>query len=64
MNRAFVSSTIAALLCTAVSVASAQQAFKTPDEAAAALVSAAKAGDAEGRCDRARPRRRRYRIVG
>ena len=47
MNRALVSSTIAALLCTAVSVASAQQAFKTPDEAAAALVSAAKAGDAK-----------------
>lgn len=45
MNKAFVSSTIAALLCTAVSVASAQQAFKTPDEAAAALVSAAKASD-------------------
>ena len=47
MNRALVSSTIAALLCTAASVASAQQAFKTPDEAAAALVSAAKAGDAK-----------------
>ena len=45
MNKALVSSTIAALLCTAVSVASAQQAFKTPDEAASALVSAAKAGD-------------------
>jgi|SRR6476646_966863 len=45
MNKALVSSTIAALLCTAVSVASAQQAFKTPDEAAAALVSAAKASD-------------------
>jgi hypothetical protein len=37
--------TVAALLCTAASVASAQQAFKTPDEAASALVSAAKAGD-------------------
>ncbi len=45
MNKALVSSTIAALLCTVVSVASAQQAFKTPDEAASALVSAAKAGD-------------------
>ena len=45
MNKTLVSSTIAALLCTAVSVASAQQAFKTPDEAAAALVSAAKASD-------------------
>ena len=45
MNKALVSSTIAALLCTAVSVASAQQAFKTPDEAASALVSAAKTGD-------------------
>ena len=45
MNRTFVSLTIAALLCTAASVASAQQAFKTPDEAASALVSAAKIGD-------------------
>ena len=45
MNKALVSSTIAALLCTAVSVASAQQAFKAPDEAASALVSAAKTGD-------------------
>jgi hypothetical protein len=45
MNRTLVSLTIAALLCTAVSVASAQQAFKSPDEAASALVSAAKAGD-------------------
>ena len=45
MNKTLVSSTIAALLCTVVSVASAQQAFKTPDEAASALVSAAKAGD-------------------
>ncbi len=45
MNRTFVSLTIVALLCTAASVASAQQAFKTPDEAASALVSAAKMGD-------------------
>jgi hypothetical protein len=45
MNRALVSLTIAALLCTAASVASAQQAFKTPDEAAGALASAAKTGD-------------------
>jgi Protein of unknown function (DUF2950) len=45
MNKALVSSTIAALLCTVVSVASAQQAFKTPDEAASALASAAKTGD-------------------
>jgi hypothetical protein len=37
--------TVAALLCAAASVASAQQAFKTPDEAASALVSAAKTGD-------------------
>ena len=44
MTRALVSWTIAALLCTA-SVAIAQQAFKTPEEAAGALVSAAKAGD-------------------
>ena len=45
MNRTLVSLTIATLLCTAASIASAQQAFKTPDEAASALVSAAKTGD-------------------
>jgi Protein of unknown function (DUF2950) len=45
MNKAFVSLTIATLLCTAVSVAGAQQAFKTPDEAATALATAAKASD-------------------
>ena len=44
MTRTLVALTIAALLCTA-SAAGAQQAFKTPDEAAAALASAAKAGD-------------------
>ena len=37
--------TTAMLLCAAASVASAQQAFKTPDEAASALASAAKTGD-------------------
>jgi hypothetical protein len=42
MNKALVSAMTAALLCTAVSIASAQQAFKTPDEAASAPVSAAK----------------------
>jgi Protein of unknown function (DUF2950) len=47
MNKALVSLTIAALLCTAAS-AGAQQAFKTPDEAANALASAAKAGDMKG----------------
>lgn len=45
MNKVLVSLTIAMLLCAAASVASAQEAFKTPDEAASALVSAAKAGD-------------------
>jgi hypothetical protein len=45
MNKVLVSLTIAILLCAAASVASAQEAFKTPDEAASALVSAAKAGD-------------------
>jgi hypothetical protein len=45
MNKALASTTIAVLLCTAVSVASAQQAFKTTDEAAAALVRAAKTSD-------------------
>jgi hypothetical protein len=45
MNKVLVSLTIATLLCAAASVASAQEAFKTPDEAASALVSAAKASD-------------------
>ena len=36
---------MAALLCTASSVVTAQQAFKTPDEAASALVKAAEASD-------------------
>jgi hypothetical protein len=40
-----VSFTTAMLFCAVASVASAQQAFKTPDEAASALVSAAKTGD-------------------
>jgi hypothetical protein len=43
--RKVVSFTTAILLCAVASVASAQQAFKTPDEAASALVSAAKTGD-------------------
>ena len=42
MNRTLVSLMIAALLC---GTANAQQAFKTPDEAASALAGAAKAGD-------------------
>ena len=45
MNRILVSVAVAALLCTGATVASAQQAFKTPDEAAGALASAAKTGD-------------------
>src|SRR5262245_713938 len=45
MNRALLPLMIGALLCSAASVAAAQQAFKTPDEAASALVRAAKAGD-------------------
>lgn len=45
MNRLLVSLTTAALLCTVASFASAQQAFKTPDEAASALAGAVKAGD-------------------
>jgi len=42
MNRTLVSLTMAVLLCAS---ANAQQAFKTPDEAAGALAGAAKAGD-------------------
>jgi nicotinamidase-related amidase len=45
MNRILVSLTIATLLCAAASIASAQEAFKTPEDAANALVSAAKAGN-------------------
>jgi hypothetical protein len=45
MNRILVSWMMAALLCTASSVVTAQQAFKTPDEAASALVKAAEASD-------------------
>jgi hypothetical protein len=45
MNRTLVSLTITVLLCTAASFASGQEAFKTPDEAASALVNAAKTGD-------------------
>jgi hypothetical protein len=44
MNRALVL-TIAMFVCTVVSGASAQQAFKTPDEAAVALIKAAKTAD-------------------
>jgi len=42
MNKILLSLTISALLCAS---ASAQQAFKTPDEAASALANAAKSGD-------------------
>jgi Protein of unknown function (DUF2950) len=45
VNRILVSWMMAALLCTASSVVTAQQAFKTPDEAASALVKAAEASD-------------------
>jgi len=45
MNGTLVSMAIAALLCTTASIVSAQQDFKTPDEAASALASAAKADD-------------------
>jgi hypothetical protein len=45
MNRALVLLTTAAFLCTAASATLAQQAFKTPEEAASALVGAAKGDD-------------------
>ncbi len=45
MNQALISLTTVALLFTAASVAHGQQVFKTPDEAASALVSAAKTAD-------------------
>jgi hypothetical protein len=47
MTRALVCLTIAALFFAVASVAGAQQAFKTPTEAASALVSAANASDAK-----------------
>jgi hypothetical protein len=45
MSKTLVSIAVAALLCASTSVATAQQAFKTPEEAATALVGAAKSGD-------------------
>jgi len=48
MTTSLISATIGALLWTATCVANAQQAFKTADEAASALVSAAKSGDLKG----------------
>jgi hypothetical protein len=45
MKRTLVSTAIAALLCTTGSIVSAQQDFKTPDDAASALAGAAKTGD-------------------
>lgn len=47
MGKPLVSLTIAALLWAATSVAMAQQTFKTPEEAATALVNAAKSGDSK-----------------
>jgi len=45
MNRALAPLMLAAIFCVAASTTNAQQSFKTPDEAASALVDAAKAGD-------------------
>ena len=45
MNGTLVSMAVAALLCTTASIVSAQQDFKTPDDAASALASATKTGD-------------------
>jgi len=45
MSKTVVSVAIAALLCAAPCVAMAQQTFQTPEEAATALVNAAKSGD-------------------
>jgi hypothetical protein len=45
MKRTLVSTAIAALLCTTAPIVSAQQDFKTPDDAASALAGAAKTGD-------------------
>jgi hypothetical protein len=45
MNRVLAPLMLAATLCMTASIANAQQAFSTPDDAASALVDAAKAGD-------------------
>ncbi len=45
MSKSLVSMTTAALLLVAVSIAHAQQAFKTPDEATSAFISAVRSGD-------------------
>jgi hypothetical protein len=45
MNRVLLQLTAATVFCTLASAANSQQAFNTPDEAASALVSAAKTGD-------------------
>jgi len=45
MNRALAPLMLAAIFCVAASTTNAQQSFKTPDEAASALVDAAKTGD-------------------
>src|SRR4051812_7493340 len=45
MNRTVVTLMITSLFCAVASLTSAQQAFKTPDEAAGALAAAARAGD-------------------
>jgi Protein of unknown function (DUF2950) len=45
MNRLLLSLTVGIFLCAAASVGFAQEAFKTPEDAASALVSAAKTGD-------------------
>ena len=47
MSKPLFSLAIAAFLCAATSVAMAQQTFKTPEEAATALVNAAKSGDSK-----------------
>ena len=55
---------VAALLCAAASaIVARQQAFKTPDEAASALVSAAKAGDMKALVNRAGSRRRGHCVI-
>ena len=45
MNRALAPLMLAAIFCVTASTTNAQQSFKTPDEAASALVDAAKTGD-------------------
>ena len=56
--------TAAIVIIASVSVANAQQSFKSPEDAVGALVSATKDNWPKGVVDSARTRWRRYRLLG